>query len=53
MTVFTFKVDIEDSGIAYFKDSPVRMSDQFINRAESRAHRRAGSLSTPRLRVAR
>jgi len=34
MTVFTFKVDIEDSGIAYFKkDSPVRMSDEFINRA--------------------
>ncbi|MFP3527637.1 hypothetical protein SB912_34600, partial [Pantoea sp. SIMBA_072] len=32
--VFTFKVDIEDSGIAYFKkDSPVRMSDEFINRA--------------------
>lgn len=32
MTVFTFKVDIEDSGIAYFEqDSPVRISDTFIN----------------------
>ncbi|MBY8948450.1 MMPL family transporter [Pseudomonas sp. SH10-3B] len=34
MTVFTFMVDIEDSGIAYFKkDSPVRVSDEFINRS--------------------
>ncbi len=34
MTVFTFMVDIEDSGIAYFKkDSPVRVSDKFINRS--------------------
>lgn len=32
LTVFTFFVDIEDSGIAYFKkDSPIRISDQFIN----------------------
>ncbi|GEM_PF-684210 len=32
MTVFTFFIDIEDSGIAYFnKDAPVRVSDQFIN----------------------
>lgn len=34
MTVFTFMVNIEDSGIAYFKkDSPVRVSDEFINQA--------------------
>jgi predicted RND superfamily exporter protein len=34
MTVFTFMVNIEDSGIAYFKkDSPLRVSDEFINRA--------------------
>nr|WP_319527319.1 MMPL family transporter [Pseudomonas laurentiana] len=34
MSVFTFMVDIEDSGIAYFKpDSAVRTSDEFINRA--------------------
>ena len=32
LSVLTFFVDIEDSGIAYFKaDSPVRVSDQFIN----------------------
>ncbi|MBI2381223.1 MAG: MMPL family transporter [Gammaproteobacteria bacterium] len=32
MTVLTFRVDIEDSGIAYFKpDNPFRISDQFIN----------------------
>lgn len=34
MSAFTFMVDIEDSGIAYFKpDSAVRTSDEFINRA--------------------
>ncbi|MET1077020.1 MAG: MMPL family transporter [Pseudomonas sp.] len=32
MTVLTFFVAIEDSGIVYFKkDSPVRISDEFIN----------------------
>lgn len=31
-TVLTFFVDIEDSGIAYFREeSPIRISDQFIN----------------------
>nr|WP_295481151.1 MMPL family transporter [uncultured Pseudomonas sp.] len=34
MAVLTFKVDIEDSGIAYFEpDSAVRTADAFINRA--------------------
>jgi predicted RND superfamily exporter protein len=34
-TVFTFRVDIEDSGIAYFKpESHIRVSDQFINHAK-------------------
>ncbi|MDO8712849.1 RND family transporter, partial [Pseudomonas sp.] len=34
MTVFTFRVDIEDSGIAYFKpESHIRVSDEFINQA--------------------
>lgn len=35
MTVFTFMVNIEDSGIAYFEqDSPVRVSDEFINSSQ-------------------
>ncbi|PWB35474.1 transporter [Pseudomonas sp. SDI] len=35
MSVFTFMVDIEDSGIAYFEpQSAVRTSDEFINRAQ-------------------
>lgn len=34
MATLTFKVTIEDSGIAYFKEgSPVRVSDEFINRS--------------------
>jgi hypothetical protein len=33
MTVLTFRVEIEDSGIAYFNaDNPFRISDQLINR---------------------